>query len=295
MTIRGKVDMAHNPVRKIVWEKRPTPRHVGLALGGGAARGIAHVGVLEALDEHKIRIDYIAGASAGALVGGLYAAGVSARRLRELAAGLRWRAISHLSLPALDLSSLNLSTPILPLGLLEMDRLMEWIGRILGGPIRFDQLNIPFAAIATDIVTSEMIVMNEGEIAPAIRASCSVPGVFTPYRRNGRLLVDGGAINNLPVSVVRQMGAEYVIAVDLLPFPGDAPAEPHSIIEVSMTALYALIRASQNEGPLADCAITPAIAHISLADLGAAEELMEAGRQATEAMLPLIKADLGLI
>ncbi|MDQ3248095.1 MAG: patatin-like phospholipase family protein [Chloroflexota bacterium] len=278
------------PVRDIIWERRPRPQTIGLALGGGAARGIAHVGVLEVLEEHNIRPDYIAGASAGAVAGGLYAAGISARRMHELVRTLKWRSVSGIRLPSFNLARLSAVT--LPLGLLTLDRLIDWLDQIVGSAVDFDQLQTPFAAVATDIVTGEMIVMNEGPIAPAIRASCSVPGVFTPVRRNDRLLVDGGAVNNLPVSVVRQMGADYVIAVDLLRITGETPIEPKSLLEVTLTALYLLIRATQNEAPLADRTITPAIAHISLADLGKAEALIQAGRAAAEAVVPLIKQDL---
>ncbi len=123
-----------------------------------------------------------------------------------------------------------------PLGLFDLDRLIEFVEHVLGGPVRFDQLNIPFAATATDVITGEMVVMNEGQLGPAIRASCSIPGIFTPYRRNGRLLVDGGAVSNLPTMVAQQLGAEYVIAVDLLPVVNEQSAAPGNLLEISMTA-----------------------------------------------------------
>lgn len=286
-----------DPAHAVVWDNRPCPQRIGLALGGGASRGLAHIGVLEVLEENGVPVDCIAGASAGALVGGLYAAGITATRLRQLGYGLKWRDISKFTLPAINLASLNWGSlnPAIefPLGLLDLDPLADWIDQVLGMSIRFDQLNIPFAAVATDITTSEMVVMNKGEIAKAIRASCSVPGVFTPCRRNGRLLVDGGAVNNLPVSVVRQMGADYVISVDLIGTEGIVQREPQNLIELSMTALYALIRASQSEAPMANRNIAPAIAHISLADMGSREELLAAGRAAAEAMIPEILSDLG--
>lgn len=280
------------PVVPIVWEKQPIPQRVGLALGGGAARGLAHIGVLEVLEEYRIPIHCIAGTSAGALVGGLCAAGVSATRMRTLAENLNWRTISSLSRPSLHLNARTASVMGLPLGILDLDRLIGWIEQVLGGSLTFDDLSIPFAAIATDIVSGEMIVMNQGPIAPAIRASCSVPGVFTPCRREHRLLVDGGTVNNLPVAVVRQMGADYVISVDLLPAPQEQTREPRNMLEVAMVALYTLIRASQMERPMADCTIAPAIAHIGLADLGAGQELMAAGRAAAEALMPTILQDL---
>jgi NTE family protein len=278
----------------VVWDKPPVPVHVGLALGGGAARGMAHVGVLLALEEHRIPVHAIAGVSAGALAGGLIAAGISATRLRELVRNLGWMTISTLPRPHFSLNVSNLAAIGLPLGFLDLDRLIEWIDQTTGESLRFDQLNIPFAAIATDIVSGEMVVMNDGLIAPAIRASCSVPGVFTPARRNGRLLVDGGAINNLPVAVVRRLGAEYVIGVDLLPFPNQSHKEPGNILELSITALYSLIRTTQADDPPADCTIQPDIAHFSFADLSAADELIDAGYTAASAAIPKIRHDLGL-
>ena len=131
--------------------------------------------------------------------------------------------------------------------------------------------------------------MNSGPLAPAIRASCSVPGVFTPYRRNGRLLVDGVVANNMPVTVAQNLGADYVIGVDLLPVGGDAQAEPRNVVELSMTALFMLAHATQIEQEMADIIVTPAIAHFNLADLAAAEGLLEAGRRAMEAAIPAIK------
>jgi NTE family protein len=265
---------------------------VGLVLGGGAARGFAHVGVLMALEENKVPIHCIAGTSSGALAGGLFAAGVSATRLHALVSSLKWSSISSLSLPMLHLNSLNHSPLTLPLGFLDLDRLIEWIEEVVDGPLTFDQLNLPFAAIATDIVSGQMVIMNEGPLAPALRASCTVPGIFTPYRRNGRLLVDGGAINNLPVAAVQAMGAEYIIAVNLLALPVGCQMEPPNVLEVSLTALYALIRASQNGIADADCLIEPEIAHISVADIGAAPALVEAGYVAAQAAIPQILAAL---
>jgi NTE family protein len=278
----------------MVWDKRPAHQSVGLALGGGAGRGSAHVGVLEVLDEHRIPIHYLAGTSAGALVGGLYAAGVSPRRMVEIMRKIKWSSISSINWRSFSLKSLDLSAAGLPLGLLDMDKLITYLDSILGGPIRFEQLNVPFAAIATDITTGEMVVLNDGPIAPAIRASSAVPGIFTPYRRKGRLLVDGVIVNNLPVTVLHEMGAEYVIAVDLLAITGAEPREPRNVIELSMSALYTLVRATQAEAPRANLTIRPAISHIGLSDLRAAEELYAAGRAAAEAALPQIKADLCL-
>jgi NTE family protein len=288
---------SHNkstPFPLIVWDRAPAPQHVGLALGGGAARGFAHIGVLEVLEEAGIPIHSIAGCSSGAIIGALYAAGISAHAQHELVRGMRWNSVSTLSLLPRKVTSINWSLAAVPLGLLDLDKLMVWLQEGMGDIHDFDQLQTPFAAVATDIVTSELVIMNQGEIAPAVRASCSVPGVFTPYRRGERLLVDGGVIANLPVQVSRQMGAEYVIAVDLLPAPGEQRKEPENIIDLSFTSIYALIRANQGYGEQADCTISPDIVHFSLMDLTAAEELITAGRAAAEAHLPRLRRDLRL-
>lgn len=276
--------------QRLLWEKPPRPQHIGLVLGGGAARGMAHIGVLAALEAHAVRPDFIVGASAGALVGGLYAAGLSTARMRTLARQIKWWDISRLPM---NVSWSTLAALTAPLGILELDRLNEWIRKVLDADPHFHELQIPFAAIATDIATGQSIMLNDGPIAPAIRASCSVPGIFTPVRRNGRLLVDGGASNNLPVSAVQQMGADYVIAVDLLSAVISPTPEPKTIVEITITALYALIRAAQVDIPLAHCVIQPNIGHIGLADLAAVEELIAAGYQATIQRMPEILAALG--
>ena len=277
--------------RPLIWEKPPLPQRIGLVLGGGAARGAAHIGVLQALEEHDLRPSFIVGASAGALVGGLYAAGIAPATMANLASGLKWRDIS--SLPV-TLSWTSLAARTMPLGILDLDRLIGWFRGVIGADLHFADLQIPFAAIATDIANGESIMLNDGSIASAIRASCSVPGIFTPVRRNGRLLVDGGASNNLPVSAVQQMGADYVIAVDLLPSLTSPVPEPKNILEVSITSIYALIRAAQVDISLAHCMIQPNVGHISLADLAAVHELIDAGYRATLAQLSAIKAALGL-
>jgi NTE family protein len=275
--------------RRVVWDNPPRPKRIGLVLGGGAARGVAHVGVLQTLEENGIYPAVIAGTSVGSLVGGLYAAGVSSPRLAALVQDLKWLDLVTVRLPAVNWTDLART---IPMGLVDLDKMIEWIDQVLGGPVDIQQLNLPFAAVATDLLTGEVVVMNEGPLAEAVRASCSVPGVFTPYHRNGRLLVDGVVVNNLPVSVAQNLGADYVIAVDLLPLIGDAQVEPRNVVELSMTALFMLARATQIEQDLADLLIAPAIKHINLADLNASEALLAAGRRATEAVLPQIQAAL---
>lgn len=275
--------------RHIVWDRAPRPRRVGLVLGGGAARGIAHIGALQALEENNIFPQIVVGTSVGALVGGLYAAGVSPVRMAALLPDLRWLDLVALKIPSLNWSDLART---IPMGLVDLDKLIGWIEQLLGGPVDFDQLNVPFAAVATDILTGEVVVMNQGPLAPAIRASCSVPGVFTPSLRQGRLLVDGVVANNLPVTVAQDLGADYVIGVDLLPLPGEKQIAPRNVVELSISSLFMLARATQIEQRLADVVVSPDIAHVGLADLAAYDDLIRAGKRAMEAAVPELRRAL---
>lgn len=292
----------------IHWDKQPHPNSIGLALGGGAARGIAHIGVLQVLEENGIFPNYVVGTSIGALIGGLYAAGISGSRMAQLAAGVRWRSLLSFNIPTLNLSlqNLNLAGGGLPFlegatGLFELDKLADWFELLVGGQVEFEQLNLPFAAIATDLITGDTLALNTGRVANAVRASCSVPGIFTPTQRDGRLLVDGGVSQNLPAAAARAMGAAYVIAVNILPQggatvfsrPGEVEYAPRHIVDIAMYAIYALIRTTQVDETPAECVITPAIGHISFTDLGRFDELIAAGRAAAEETLPRLLRDLG--
>lgn len=177
-------------------------RRIGLVLGSGSARGWAHLGVLEALDELEIRPDCLACASIGALVGAAHAAG-GGEALRELVLGLDWREL------------LRIADPVLPRsGLLDGRKVAAALGELI--PARdIESLDIPFRAVATDLFTGEEVALTSGDVLEAVRASISVPGLFTPVERNGRTLVDGGLVNPVPVSAARAMGADFVIAVDI--------------------------------------------------------------------------------
>ncbi len=187
---------------------------IGLALGSGSSRGWAHIGVLEALDEAGIPIHVIAGTSIGAYVGGVYAAG-GLERLKEFALNMDWRKV---------LSYVDVVFP--RSGFLDGKKVTETFPDIAGVE-EFDALQIPLQIVAADLFTGEEVLLDHGKLVPAIRASISVPGVLTPVRRGDRWLVDGGVVNPLPVSVVKAMGAELIIAVDLnSDLVGNGDAEP---------------------------------------------------------------------
>jgi NTE family protein len=189
-----------NPFRKK--KKRLFAGKVGLALGSGSARGWAHIGVIRALTEAGIHVDYIVGTSIGALVGAVYASG-GIGNLENVILQFDWKQIAYFFDVVLPTS-----------GLLDGKRISAFIRRHVK-EINIEELPIPFCAVATDLGTGNEVILKEGDIIEAVRASISVPGIFTPVKKNGTILVDGGLVNPVPVSVAREMGADFVIAVDL--------------------------------------------------------------------------------
>ncbi len=254
-------------------------RRIGLALSGGSVRGAAHLGVLEVLEREGLRPDCIVGTSVGALVGALYCGGAPLEQLKAGAKKLSWLKIGRLTRPRL--------------GLLRAEGLEKMLVEMIGDR-RFEELDIPFAAVATDIVAEEMVVLREGRVAPAVLASCAIPGLFTPLERDGRVLVDGGLLNNLPISVARQMGADYVIAVDLLPKTPDMKYKPENIFEVILTSIYTVMAYNRREAEEADCLIRPVLGDFGWARMSRLEAMMQKGREAAEAALDQIKTDLAL-
>lgn len=252
-------------------------KRVGLVLSGGGALGGAHIGALEVLEGAGIRPSCVAGTSAGSAVGAVYCAGLSLERIHELAVTLQWS---------------NLGRVVRPRGgFFDGSRLESSLIELIGDRT-FDQLPIPFAAAAADILRDELVILREGRVAPAVRASCAFPGVFTPLEYEGRLLVDGGLINNLPVSAAIEMGAEYVIAVDLsAPLVGSRKP-PANLLEMWFLSLATLIRNADREAHLANVVIAPAVGQFNWVDLSQIPVLIERGRAAAEAVLPKILQDL---
>jgi NTE family protein len=250
---------------------------IGLALSGGAARGMAHIGVLRALEENAIPIDAIAGASAGALVGGLYAAGLSVAQLEAMAKKFRWRRMGRPSFSRLGLQS---NAP------------MEKFLRAHLPVTRFEDLRIPFAALATDLVSGTVVVMRDtGDLPFAIRASVCLPAFYVPVRDpEGRLLVDGGLVANLPISYTRDLGADIVIAVDVGADGAKFMEQPRTALGVLTQAFVAVERVvSQQQAPTADLIIIPRVGHIRWDQSRRADELMTIGYETTLAAIDKIK------
>jgi NTE family protein len=263
----------------LIWSRQRKPRRIGLALSGGGARGAAHLGVLKVLEREGIRPDCVGGASAGSMVGAGYCAGLSVAEMEDVVLNLQWSKLGRLVRPRL--------------GFFDSQRLENYVTGLIGD-LQFADLSIPFAAVAVDILTGQLVVLKEGSVAWAVRASCALPGIFTPVERGDQLLVDGGTINNLPVSIVREMSADYVIAVDLLP-PQDWHPRPQNLFEMWTLSFYTLLRVTHAEGQDADCLIVPDVGtYISMMDFSKTRELIEKGVEAAEAKMDQIKADLGL-
>lgn len=260
----------------MVRNKTKRPR-IGLALSGGAARGIAHVGVLRALVENEIPIDCIAGTSAGALVGGTMASGLPLSEIEGLGRSLRWRDVGRMTMSRSGVQS--------------NERLEQYLRARL--PVtRFEELPIPFAAVATELSTGKPVILRDsGDLPFAIRASCAIPGWYVPViDEHGRQLVDGGLVANVPVSVARSMGADIVIAVDVNAEGAKFLGPSLSIIGVviqSMLVVQRIATLAQLES--ADFVITPQVGHIRWDEMGRAEELVAAGHAAAIESLPDIR------
>ena len=280
---------------------------IGLALSGGGALGIAHIGVIKALEDENIPINMIAGTSMGSIVGGLYACGYSAEQLIDFVNEVEWNRIfsgepKFLAVPlsqrskevrpllTLRLKQWNLS---FPLGLLNVQRINETFFRWTAAANyaaqeNFDLLPIPYRAVAVDIANGEKVVLSNGSLAKALRASMAIPLMFTPCNINGRLLVDGGVLDVLPVDEVKQMGADRIIAVDvgkLLP-----QKAPNNIIDLANRTIDIMIDALKDQAEnKPDVLIRPDLGdHLSI-DYSDFDFLIDAGYQAAMKMMPEIK------
>ncbi|HKO35802.1 MAG TPA: patatin-like phospholipase family protein [Pyrinomonadaceae bacterium] len=251
---------------------------IGLALSGGAARGIAHVGVLRALQENNIRIDAIAGASAGALIGGAYAAGLSIPQLEELAKRFRWRHMGRPSFSRLGLQS---------------NKRMETFLRAILPVTRFEHLKIPFAALAMDLHRGSAVVLrDEGDVPFAIRASTCIPAFYVPVRDpDGRWLVDGGLVASLPISHVRAFDVDYVIASDVNFDGARFFRRPKTAMGVMAHVFVAVEKIVANQDRAdADVLISPKVGHIRWDQTRRADELVRLGYEAAAESIDQIKS-----
>lgn len=240
---------------------------VGVALGSGGARGFAHIGVLKALEAKGIEIDMLAGSSMGSLIAAVYANGIEPHMMGKLALNLKRKHWLDLTVPTL--------------GFVAGDKIKQLI-RLLTHGKRIEELKRPLAIVATDIESGERVVFREGPVDQAVRASISIPGIFVPEKVGNRLLVDGGVIDRVPVTVIRKMGADIVIAVDVAQV--DTPMKVSSIFDVIAQTIDVMEREILRHRIIAaDLVIRPDVGHYSSIAYSGVEEIMELGERAGEA------------
>jgi NTE family protein len=247
---------------------------IGVALGGGFARGIAHVGVLRALEAAEIPVDFISGTSVGALIASAYASGTSLDDMAHQASLTRFRDFGRWTLSRLGMAS--------------NDRLEEFLHRFTTCT-DFKQLKIPLAIVATDLMSGKTVHFVEGEIGPALRASCAYPGLFLPVEIKGRVMVDGFLTEQVPAVAVRDLGAEVVIAVHLE--PGLLESKPRNTIEV-ISRSFSIIQSNSTQPwrTAYDVLIEPDVHHILWDEFPKSPQLIAAGENATHIAMPKIRS-----
>jgi NTE family protein len=248
---------------------------IGLALGGGFARGIVHVGVLKVLEQEEIPISFVAGTSVGALIGAAYCSGVSPAELEEIAARVRFRDLARWTL-----SRYGFATNL---------RMITFLKKILKVHT-FEELQIPLAVTATDFGSGEGVVFRSGPLVDAVRASCAYPGVFLPVKVNGRLLVDGMLAHSLPTKPARDMGADKVLAVSLRSHWKNSDVGPRHIFDVigQCFSIAQDVNCAQAR-TCADLVIEPDVTGYRYDDFEQSASLVRIGEEATRAAIPVIR------
>lgn len=302
---------AQQTADRVATEQDTVRPRIGLALSGGSARGFAHVGVLEVFEEAGIPVDAIAGTSMGSVVGGLYASGLSTDELRFVAAEVDWdrmfsdapdrrnipveRKVEQgrtvFGLPIID------GAPRLPSGIIQGQRITQLLTGLTWHvhPIRdFRDLPIPFAAVATDAETGDAVVLDHGFLPDAIRASLAIPSVFAPVEIEGRYLIDGGIVRNLPTPEVEALGADIIICSDVTKPLASADSLRTLVDVLTQTMAYRTVERRHIDAELCDVMILPDIEGLNSADFGNAEEIIARGRAAAESALDELRS-LGLI
>ncbi|HEY95644.1 MAG TPA: patatin family protein [Dehalococcoidia bacterium] len=253
-------------------------KKVGLALGSGAARGLAHIGVLRVLESKGIPVDMITGSSIGALVGALYAQGRRAEEILEVARDIGAHRLSYL---------VDVGLP--KTGLVKGKKLENKLAQLYDGA-EFSDLKLPFKCMATDIDTGKAVIMDKGLVWTAVRASISLPVILAVKKRDGRYLVDGGLVDPVPVDVVRNMGADIVIAVNVMPETRNKSDSEPGIFEVIMQTIYIVgsyVAKDSLKG--ADVVVEPDVAMIKLSDFHKVDECVSAGEEAADNAVSHIK------
>jgi NTE family protein len=266
------------PVAPLPVEAGRKPPRIGLALGGGAARGFAHVGVIAVLEEAGLKPQLVVGTSAGSLVAALYASGKTSAQLQQTALNMEEVAITDWMLP------------IIGRGMFRGDALARYVNDLVANRL-MENMAIPLGIVATDLNSGQAVLFQRGDTGTAVRASSAVPAVFVPVKINGREYVDGGLVSPVPVRFARQMGADVVIAVDI-----SSPPEANLAGDTLQILLqtFAIMGKSINQYELkdADVVVRPSLTGLKSADFSARQRAIDSGRAAMLAALPQLKAKL---
>lgn len=255
-----------------------TPPRVGLALGGGAARGAAHIGVIKVLLDNKIPIDYVAATSTGALIGALFCAGMSIEDIVRAARAIHWGQLTRVTFSKT--------------GPISSEAIEHFIVKRVGR-VTFDQLKIPLWVIAGDLKTFQEVVIKEGDVAKAVSASGAVSGVYTPVKWGNYLLVDGGTVNNVPADQVRRMGANLVIASDAVP-SAVWDREPENVVQVIDRTLDMVFKQlARPKRDTADFVLEPVKTAIGSLELDKTDVLIQMGEEETKKIIPALLKKLG--
>jgi len=260
-------------------EAEPERMRVGLALGGGGVRGAAHLGVLSVLEEAGVRADMVAGTSVGSIVGAAYATGMSSAEMMDLMRPLSFKDVARPTMRS-------------KYSLLDTTPLASFIEKALGVST-FDDLDIPFAAVTADVVTGKRKVITEGDVAHAVMASSAIPGIFPPIAEGDALYVDGGTVDLVPVGVVRSLGAEYVISVDLNSERAE-PRRPSNVLDLLMASYELMQVRISGDGRTAEVYLAPDVMEFGVLDFSATDVLYERGRAAALEQIDRIVDNLGL-
>ncbi len=240
---------------------------VGLALSGGAARGIAHIGVLKYLKEKEIRPSCIAGTSAGSIVGGLFCSGKTVGEIEEVAVNISWKDLVKTLIPRK--------------GLIDSKKLHKILKEHLG-KISFDELEVPLVVNAVDLLSGEEIVIEEGVVADAVLASCAIPGIFTPVKRDKYLLVDGGMLDNLPAALLKDKDLDHIVSVNV-GAQNPLQDKPGTIFEILVQSFHIIRRQRDKAGyENTDTLIEPDLGDIAFHDISQVEELIKRGYEAAK-------------
>jgi NTE family protein len=252
---------------------------IGLALGGGCAYGYAHVGVIKVLEANGIRPDFIAGTSVGSLIGGLYASGLTIEEVEKIAREFKWQEVMNITLPTEGLASL--------------DKIKTFIDKHVRTH-EIEDSKIKFGAIATNLLDGKERVFDDGPFADAIRASCSMPGIFTPAIYDDGVYVDGGITDNVPINAVKNMGADFIIAVDITAKAKSNVIKNHDIFNILWQSFSLMIQEIAVKGSYkdADFVIQPDVKNFSPFDLALSDRIIKKGEEAAQSEINGILAKI---